>query len=163
VGALVDIGMALPSKAFDIWRRLYNRFDIEVGVVEGSAPEVGTSIIPVTQVDELLKQSRGLVSPTVDLSGGGSLPITMFQVPVGERWKVYRIFRTSTVAGSRVRFIDPLNGNVVVSLAGTAEEIITMGEGYILEENWIIAMQETGNGGDTSESLNILISAEEAF
>jgi len=160
---LVETGMALPSKAFDIWRRLTNRFQLETGVVIGSAPEVSTSIIPVTQVDDLLRDPRALDSGAFDLSGGGSLTVTMFTVPTGERWNVHRIFRTSTVAGSRVRVIDPLNDNIALTLAGTAEEIVDFGSPFYMNEGWILGMQETGNGGDVNESLNILITSEEAF
>jgi len=163
MGFLTEAGAALPSKAFDIWRRLYSRFDIEVGVAVGSAPEVGTSIIPVTVVDELLRQPRALVSPSVDLSGSGSLTITMFTVPDGERWHVFQIIRTATVGGSRVRVIDPLNGNTAVSLAGTAEEAIRFGSPFTMEEKWIVGMQETNDGADTAEVLNMLIEAENAF
>lgn len=163
MGVLFENGMALPSKAFDIWRRLYGRFEIEPGPAIGSAPEVATSIIPVTLVDELLKQAKAMVSPSMDLSGGGSATITAFRVPIGERWTVYRLFRSSTVAGSRLRLIDPLNDNIILTLAGTAEEVVEIGSPFVLEESWVIGMQETGNGGDTSESVHALVTVEAAF
>lgn len=163
MGFLTDMGGALPSKAFDIWRRLYNRFDIEVGVAVGSAPEVATSIIPVTQVDELLKQARAVISEAMDLTGSGSLTVAGFTVPAGERWKLYRIFRSATTGSARVRIVDPLNDDIILTLSGTSEEIINFGEPFTLEEGWIIGMQETNNGADGAESMHALITSEEAF
>lgn len=163
MGELVKLGMALPSKAFDIWRRLYNRFDIEVGVVEGSAPEVGTSIIPVTQIDELLKQARAIVSDVMDLTGAGSLTVPGFTVPVGERWKLFRLWRSSTVGSSRIRIVDPLNSDIILTLSGTAEEIVNLGSDFTLEEGWVIGLQETNDAGDSAETLHALITSEEAF
>jgi len=163
MGFLVDAGAALPSKAFDVWRRLYARFDIEPGVVVGSAPEVGTSIIPVTQVDELLRVASIQTSELTDLSGGGSLLIRMLTVPEGERWRLGHMFRTSTVAGTRMVAIDPSGAHVNLQSTGTNERTYEPGFEMVLDEGWSLGMQETGNAGDTAEGITALVTVEDAF
>jgi len=164
MGVLVDTGMAIQSKSFDIWRRLYTRFQLEPGPsVIGGLPEVSTSVIPVTQVDDLLREGRALIGNTVDLSGGGSLTIACHTVPSGQRWNLFRAWRTTTAAGTRIRIADPRNDDIILTIAGTAEEVVNFGAPFVLEEGWIIGLQETGNGSDIAEQVHILITAEDAF
>jgi len=164
MGVLVQTGMAIESKAFDIWRRLYTRFSLEPGpLVEGGLPEVSTSIIPTTNVDELLQQGRALISDDMDLSGGTTLTIPGFTVPTGERWKLYRLWRSGTIVASRVRIVDPRNSDIILTSPSIPEEVINFGAPFTLEEGWIIGMQETGNAGDSAETMHVLITSEEAF
>jgi len=163
MGFLFEMGAAIPSKAFDVWRRLYARFELEPGPVVGSAPEVGTSIIPVTQVDDLLRTPRLIKSALTDLSGAGSLTIAMVTVPAGERWRVITIFRTSTIAGSRVKVIDTEGVNANLSISGTGERMVEPGATMTLDEGWALGMQETGDAGDTSEQLHVWADVEKAF
>jgi len=164
MGILADQGMAIQSKAFQIWTRLYTRFSLEPGPsVIGGQPEVGTSIIPVTQVDELLRQAQVAVSAATDISGGGSLAIEMLTVPVGKRWRVTSIHRTSTIAASRVLMMDRDNNAVNITAAGTVEEMIYPGEALVMDEDWALGMRETGNAGDTAELLQITRTEEDAF
>jgi len=163
MGFLFDIGAGIPSKAFDIWRRLYTRFDLEPGPAVGGAPEVGTSIIPVTQVDDLLRLPKLKVSASTDLSGAGALTIPMLIVPGGERWKLVSLFRTSTIAASRIKVIDEGGVTVNLSKGGTAEELYIPGEGMVLDEGWALGMVETGDAGDTAELLQAHVEVEDAF
>lgn len=163
MGFLVEMGAAIPSKAFDVWRKLYARFQLEPGPAIGSTPEVGTSIIPVTQVDELLRFAALRKSALFDLSGGGSLILPMLTVPSGERWRLGHMFRTSTVGGTRMAIIDPDGTHINLQQSGTAERVYEPGFELVLDEGWSLGMGETGNGSDTAEQITAYVTIENAF
>lgn len=164
MGFLADQGAAIQSKSFDVWRRLYTRFQLEPGPsVIGGVPEVGTSIIPVTQVDDLLRTAKVQVSGITDLSGGGAFAKRMLTVPTGKRWRVTTVHRTATTGGTRVLIINKPGVSVNVSAVGTSEEMVVIGEALILDEGWSIGMRETGDGADTAELVQATFTEEDAF
>jgi len=164
MGILADQGIAIQSKAFAIWTRLYTRFSLEPGPsVIGGQPEVATSIIPVTQVDELLKVAKADKSELIDLSGGGGAAIAMLTVPTGKRWQVGTIFRSSTTGSSRVVVIDPELVPTNITNSGTSEEMVQLGTRLVLDEGWAIGMRETGNGADVAELIHVTFTEEDAF
>lgn len=164
MGILADQGIAIQSKAFAIWTRLYTRFSLEPGPsVIGGQPEVATSIIPVTQVDELLRDSQVQISASTDISGAGGLAIRMLTVPTGKRWRVNSVHRTATTGSSRVLMIDSDGSAVNISAAGTSEEMVPQGESFVMDEAWSLGMRETNNGADTAELLQATLTEEDSF
>ena len=59
-----DLVNSIPSRALEVWRRLYTRYTLEPGPAT-VAPDVLKTIIPVTQADQLLARHRGIVEDTV--------------------------------------------------------------------------------------------------
>jgi len=164
MGILADQGVAIQSKAFAIWARLYTRFSLEPGPSTiGGQPEVATSIIPVTQVDELLRDSQVQLSAATDISGGGSLAVRMLTVPEGKRWRVNTTHRTTTSTASRVLMIDADGNAVNISAAGTAEQMIIPAEAFVMDEGWSLGMRETGDAADSAELLQSTLTEEDAF
>lgn len=78
----------IPSKRFEVWSRLYGRFLLEPLPAGPPQAAVSPLIVPVTQADELLRQPEGR-SENPTISGTGT--VTMYTVPVGERWRLYAI------------------------------------------------------------------------
>lgn len=81
-------GLLIPSKEFELWRRLYGRFMLEPYPTDGSIAFVSSVIQPVTQIDELARSivlQVGTVSITADGTFYG------LTVPAEERWRVRSI------------------------------------------------------------------------
>jgi len=76
-----------PAKRFDVWRRLYSRFLIEpLPALQGGQPDIATTIQPITNSDELLRDIK-LVNKTTSVTGTGLF--SSLVVPTGKRWNVF--------------------------------------------------------------------------
>ena len=90
-----ELVSAIPSRALEVWRRLYTRYALEPGPASVS-PDVLKTIIPVTQADLLLARHRGLVEDT-ELTGTG-LGVVVHTVPQGIR-RTFVTMRFSRLSG----------------------------------------------------------------
>lgn len=84
------LATSIPSRALDVWRRLYTRYTLEPGPATVS-PDVSKTIVPVTQADLLLARHRAVAVTT---SPGGTGDHVVHTVPVGIR----RAFVTLRIA-----------------------------------------------------------------
>jgi len=76
-----DLVTSIPSRALEVWRRLYTRYTLEPGPAS-IAPDVLKTIVPVTQADLLLARHKGIITlTTVD----GTLDHLAHTVPQGLR------------------------------------------------------------------------------
>ena len=139
----------VPSKQFDVWRRLRSRYLLEPAPPVGSAPRVGTGIQITTDGDELLKEYRIDQSPNLDLTAASGSDVVAFTVPEDERWLLTWFNKSATVANTAMS-LNPGN-NLSFSLLLTP-----LGTGLVIEPsiklllppNSRINMRTTGNAGD---------------
>lgn len=135
----------IPSRALEIWRRLYSRFSLEPGPAS-VVPDVSKTIVPVTQVDPALRRSRG-DHKNLDLSGAAGNFVTGRTVPDGETWYLTSIgTRSTTAASAPAMLIDAaivlLAPNVVGDTPVTLRHKLDAGDQ--------IGATATGNGADTA-------------
>ncbi len=153
----------IPSRAFDIWRRLYTRFRLEPEPAEGSRPGVGMVIVPVTMVDKLLE----VVVPTVttlDLTGVGDLHVPAYTVPTGRRATVLHARRGISATITWIEL--SIDGSLFsVTAAGVVEAFLGsyVQVPLVLDAGDSIGLHETGNAGDGARLIEILVLEEEAF
>lgn len=113
----------IPSRALEVWRRLYVRFSLEPGPAS-LVPDVSKTIWPVTSVDLNLRRSRG-EAKNLDLSVAGGTFVAARTVPDGETWYLTTIGQKSSVQGTGpamklgtnvVEFSDDATGAVFITL-----------------------------------------------
>lgn len=157
---------AIPSKRFDVWQRLYDRYTLEPGSIEGiSPPALSTLIAPTTDADRLLSipDAKLLTVATV-----AQATLTLATVPQGERWTV-RFFRvaldTGTWTHNRIDVRSP--GNVGIPISAYAQSstshLFEPNTPVLLDELWDIRLNidTFTTGGDAQ--LKILVDVEDAF
>jgi len=152
--------MVQKSRAFSIWRRLLARFDLEGVHRPTTEPGVGTIVMPVTNVDVLLRTPTALIG-TRSLIG----TVADFQnyqtVPLGQRWHMVRAWKSSTTGNTQVMAI--IGGVTVrLSINGTTQDAVDL-NGVVLDQGDEIGLAETGNGADSAEDLHIVFDTEAAF
>lgn len=76
-----DLTTSIPSRALEVWRRLYTRYSLEPGPAS-VGPDVSKTIVPTTNADLLLARHRGLTVTTAVTGTGSHLCHT---VPSGRR------------------------------------------------------------------------------
>lgn len=146
----------IPSKRFDVWRRLYQRFLLEPSPAEASRAEVLTSIQPITDVDQIVADST-IRSATFDLTGSSGT-FMGFTVPAGERWRTGFIFREATTGNTHMRadLFDEDNAlsEMRLSLQGTNEAFLDT-RGLVLDEGERIGFNTSQNAGDGSRLFSV--------
>jgi len=154
--------MTQPSRRFKIWERLSSRFLIEPVPADATpAPGVGTEIIPVTHVDELLRETQTAQALAVDISGAVAFN-SMFTVPEGKRWRVKNIHREATTGTSQVAVRGSVGGVIAyLTILATAEQVWS--GTMVLEQTDQVGLMRTGNGADTSIDTDIIYEEEDAF
>ena len=91
-----DLVNSIPSRALEVWRRLYTRYSLEPGPAT-VGPDVLKTIVPVTQADLLLARHRGIETVTAIAATG---VVVVHTVPVGIR----RTFITLSMLRSGATF-----------------------------------------------------------
>lgn len=149
----------IPSRALVIWRRLYDRFSLEPGPASVT-PDVSKTIVPVTDVGELLKTPT-IQDATGDLTGTLGSYVAYFTVPEGERWTIKAWIRAASTVATRIRLVVGGSGaNMTLSQTGAQADHAVL---WTLDENDSIGMNATADAGDGSIRLSILYDAENAF
>jgi hypothetical protein len=154
----------LGSKAFQIWRRLANRFDLEDQPPSGLGANVSTLVQPITNVDALLTVSLTGTNDTAALGGGVQIVIT---VPAGKRWKIY-MYQLTRLTGDRnldaVWVYDGTN-NVFIETFTAAS---TRNSGVLntpipLDEGQSLQVDVTGGTTDSSYRCRLWVDQEDAY
>lgn len=148
---------SIPSRALEIWRRLYTRFSLEPGPAS-IGPDVSKTILPITDVSELLRRPR-VATGTADLSPAAGTYVPVHTVPAGARWTItaYFVGGSTTAASIQVS----VNGTNVTIRAGSAAED-RQGE-WVLDENDSIGLVTNADAGDTAILLDIHFREEDSF
>ena len=149
----------IPSKRFDVWRRLYTRFLLEprpatVGV------DVGKTIIPVTVVDLLLVRLAPQ-SAAQDISASAGAYVAFHTVPSGTRWVVKAYVRDTTTAATRVSV--NINGTFLTITGSQTASQENNNVDWQLNEGDSIGLVTTGNGADSARRLTVLVEEQDAF
>jgi len=155
----------LKSLAYNIWSRLYDRFNLEPRPVEQSEqPSVGTQIVPITDADELLTRREINQSQTAAF-GIGIQPFVT--VPAGQRWKVWAI-RAVRASGDRdidvIAVTDGSNSVRIRTFTATNDEASGMfNQPLQLDPGWSVQFEVTGGTTDSAYAVSVLLTREDAF
>lgn len=147
----------------EIISRLVRRFDLQDIASESDAMLMPRVIQPVTDVDELLRTTELGYLGAVDISAAVAF-VSFFQVPIGKRWRLIG-FVTSATTGSSTAAWRPDGGANAFNMndGGTATSLRIFGSPLPLPERADIGRFSTNNGADTSESMTIWYTEEDAF
>ena len=146
-----------------IFSRLVKRFLLqEEAWNPAEAVPLTTTIVPTTNIDDLLKESKAAVA-TLDLTGvaGTFTSASNLKVPPGKRWTMKAGRRAATIANTYIIFkiggaLYPLTDWITTFLSQDLF-LIRLAEG---EE---VGLVTTGDIGDTAITLGIFYDEEEAY
>lgn len=154
---------SIPSKRFDVWRRLYARFLLEPGPASGSRAEVLTAIQPITDVDAIIAKAV-VQRATFDLTGASGT-FKGFTVPAGERWRPGLIHGEATTGNTHIRArLHEEDGTPDTTLTITANDTNEKNidvRGLILDEGDSIGWVNTQNAGDGARVIEVEMQIEE--
>lgn len=158
------LGLAIPSKRFDVWSRLYARYLLEphpAGVGVGVQPVIQ----PITDSDRLLQVPEVRVATvSIDSQAG----FVMFAVPDGERWLM--MFNRMRVSGgtwthNNISLRPPGGDLIQISeySASSGSVIFEPQTPFLIDQAWDIIVNvndftSTGNG-----VMQVYILVESAF
>jgi len=157
--------MTLKSTRYAIWSRLTTRFLLEpTQPPAGGRPELTTTVVPVTSVDELLQVPTIPAQVANDISAGAGTFTAYFTVPADKRWRLVSYFRDATTANTRIR-INSGAGSVTIPItdAGTASQATVLATPLLLDQTFQIGLDTTGDAGDNNIGMNIYYLEEDAF
>lgn len=151
--------MSLFSRSFTLFERLYTRFSIEPGQVSDVPPTLSTELIPVTNVDELLRTPEAATA-TVDIQASAGAYVPYFTVPEGQSWIVKNLMRFGTTGASA--FMVEIGGSsVIITNTGTAGEALILN--LRLDQGDSVGLRTTGNAADSAIRADIVRETEDAF
>lgn len=153
----------IPSRRYDAFQRLYARYLLDPGPVQGGqGPGVLTTVIPVTQLDELLAVPK-VLSASLALEPSAGTYVVGLTVPDGKRWKLRLITLNNTAATTRIQMRDEsANERVSLDVNGTSLHVVD-GVQYSLDESDSIGALTTGNAGDTAITMAAYVEESDAF
>jgi len=152
----------IPSKEYEVYRRLYARYLLEPFPVEGSQAWVSPVIVPVTNADELLASSQ-IVAQAEDISASAGVYVPYFTVPAGRRWLLTGLHKPATTATTRVLLRDTINNiNLDISADQTGGENV-LRLAMKMPAGWTVGLVTTGNAGDSARILTIMYDEQRDF
>ena len=158
---MVNGQMPIPSKRFDVWRRLYRRFTLEPEPSVGeSRAGVGTTILPVTQADELLRTQKLTQAAALDLSTGGSYT-AILTAGDQERIILISVWIEATTAATHIQF-QPGGTAFDFDADATAARNVDL-QRLTLEPGESVGLRGTGNAGDSARAANVYYLTEDIF
>ena len=152
--------MVQPAKRFEVWQRLYTRFGIEPFPADGEGPSVSTTVMPITDADALLRTTI-FADSTGNLSAAAGTYLVYFTVPEGKVWILKGLSRGPSIANTQMRLVGQGNAFDVTILSTTAEFVSLAG--IRLAEGETLGMLTTGDGGDTTILLQVVLEEEDVF
>ena len=142
--------LTIPSRALEVWRRLYSRYNLEP-FPASVGPDVSKTIIPVTNADDLLW------APEVrnDLVEVGATTVVVATVPAGERWTWFAS-EGGLAAGDRnvdrLLIGDVAASMILSSFSAASSFQYPLPQGLTMLEGWRILVR--GIGGTTDGNWN---------
>jgi len=151
-----------PSKLFDLWRRLYDRFAIEprpaLGGDEG--PSISTLIQPVTDADALLRDPELQTSRVLQTTSA----VIYYTVPADERWHWFG-YHALRAAGDRdITSIDIADLAISMRIevfAAVGERASFFAKELRLESGWTIRLDGSGGTTDGNWDLDVYLEVEQ--
>lgn len=142
--------------------RIIKRFTLQVSRQIPEAIPLLRLVVPVTQADELLLETKSQADDN-DLSAAAGTYVPYFECPTGKRWILNRWRKGGTVANTRLSVkVDSASANHQYNLTGKTEEAEHF-NGLKVKEGGSIGLSTTGDGGDTAISLTIFYEEEDSF
>jgi len=140
----------IPSRALEVWQRLYRRYSLEPGPAS-VPPDVSKTIIPTTDADQLLR-TPGNQQATLTNPGSGAGGVTFLTVPTGERWILYviAIIQGASTTHTELLLFDPVEqqSTIVAKYAATADRIEQMASPTPLAEGVQLRVRTDGAAGN---------------
>ncbi len=157
-----DLVNSIPSRALDVWRRLYTRFSLEPGPASVS-PDVLKTIIPVTNVDVLL-QTVFPFNVTLNLTGTLGDHVAGYTVPGGRRATILYARRGASTGNTAMEIVVG-STTLVLSPSAALEAFLgeTITQPLTIDENDTFGMFASANGADGGISFRGLVLEEESF
>lgn len=155
----------IPSKAFEIWSRLYGRFTLEPNPVTGSRAGLWPTIQPVTDADRLLRAPT-LRREVVQATGVGSLK--MVTVPDGERWGVSftrAVKASGTFTHNEFIVVDPAGNTMLINpyTATAGSELKEWATEMVLDQGWSLNVNIDTHSVNGNLQMDLLYELEQAF
>lgn len=158
----------IPSRALEVWRRLYTRFRLEP-FPASVGPDVSKTIIPVTQADALLTSYTRVTGDSATMGAASTNTFDVITVPAGERWTVYfievqRLTGDNTFDALLIR--SGIQGGVVKisSFAAAASFLADMNKAFVLAGGDAMAVDAAGAGvATTTARMIVWVGVEDAF
>lgn len=149
----------IPSRALDVWRRLYTRYSLEPGPAS-VGPDVLKTIVPVTDADVLLRDPV-TATATEDIQATIGTFVPYFTVPANRRWRIKNIFRFGTTG--QCAFMISIDG-VAILLKPTQTTPDSMSSiDFVLNPTDAIGLRTTGNAADSAIRADVFYEDEAAF
>ncbi len=142
--------------------RLWRRFKLSMNLSQPDQYKFQDVIIPVTQLDELMRASK-IGGGVKDISAAGGVLVTYFTVPKGKRWRLVGAYRVTTTGVSRMYIDDGSSAAFYLTAADTASVTVFPGTPLWIEETWTIGMISTNNGADTTITMRIIYEEEDSY
>lgn len=137
--------LTIPSRALEVWRRLYTRYSLEP-FPASIGPDVSKTIQPVTQADLLL------MTPEVrfnEFESVGSSDVIAVTVPDGERWRLHTV-QIIRLGGdkdvSSVSIFDGITAMRVVKLVNETDVVEQFQNSFVMEPGWQVRVRYTAAG-----------------
>lgn len=142
---------------------LLSRLTKKLGIQFGAIVEnltVPNSITPVTDIDELLRNSK-LEHLSLNVYASAQ---AYWTVPDGKRWTVLYLDKPSTTLGAVNVSIRTRGGTYLLNLfGGTAVGHFQGGPGFTMEPGWYINCTQSANAGDTAVVFALWYKEEDNF
>lgn len=155
----------IPSKRFDVWSRLYNRYSLEPHPAIGSLAAVALTVQPITDADRLLR--RGDIDVSL-FAVVAQATVTVRTVPAGERWTLYAIeagVASGTYTHNQFSIGDLDNESIAISdytATGTSENY-QLPVPLVLDELWTVRVNINDFTGAGNLQTKLLIDIEDAY
>lgn len=148
---------AQPSKQFELWQRMYERFQLEplpAGLVD--APGVSQIIVPMTDADELISSPGARLTVSVAVGAGVAGMTVADTVPTGRRWKLIALQAIRVTGDNTLDGFGIADTSAGVSMrfdiqAAATEIVLFLPQPLTLEETdtWRINTSGAGVGAST--------------
>ena len=158
--------MPLRSLKNTLWRRLYTKFDILASIMPGLT-HVGEVVVPVTDVDKLLKTLIELTGNTVHGAGTSERKF-LGECPKGKRWAVQLISYGRSAGDNTLSNIELKRGVIYIKIHKPATPdvsgVVPLYQPISMEqaEQLHVTSAAVGVAG-TTFTTSILIEEEDAY
>lgn len=144
----------------EIDSRLVNRFTLRDTPQVQNPYVLFRQLVPVTQVDELLLESKAQ-SSNFDFSGAAA-GHNLYTVPDGKRWHLLYI-STAAFTGSTRLGVTIGSAGVWLDASATGQHFFQGNKEFTMEEGDVIKGYDTGNGADNAREVAIWYLEEDAY
>ena len=146
----------IPSRALEIWRRLYTRFSLEPGPAS-VVPDVSKTIWPVTVVDSALLRSEG-ESKALDLSVTVGTFVSAITVRQGQAWTLTFIGLRGTT-GNAAPAVKVGTKVIRMGAESTAGEFFTLRMRLVAGDQ--LGAEASGNAADDARTWDAMWEVED--